>query len=185
MAYAAPIIMAASLLATAPGSKQEAEARVADADRLYDAGDYQGALERLRQAQALYPSPRLQFNFGLTFRSMGRDREALEAFERFLAETGDGDAAIADRRAEAARHVTELRGRLAAVTVAPRPEVVQTHLDVAPEPPPPSRTPVYRRWWFWTVAATLAGAAAVGVLAARGGGRPSCDGCVVVFEIGQ
>jgi len=96
-------------------AKQQAEARVDEADRLYDAGDYQAALDRLRQAQRLYPSPRLQFNFGLTFRSMGRDADAFDAFERFLAETRTDDAALAARRVEAARHVGELRGRVGLV----------------------------------------------------------------------
>lgn len=95
-------------------NKARAEAKVTEARQDFERADYQSALARLEEAAALFPSPKLHFNFGVVYASLGRNVEALEAFQRFVDQVGAMDA---NRRSEAERRITELRGRVAAVVV--------------------------------------------------------------------
>lgn len=89
--------------------RDKARAKAEESARHYELGNYDLALEGLREAQALFPSPALQFNFGLVYRALLRDLEALEAFDSFLANAESPDQA---KKAEAQKHVQELRGRV-------------------------------------------------------------------------
>jgi len=80
-------------------------------------GEPRVALDRFADAYALFPSPKIHYDFGLAYVALGRDADALSAFERFLAEAPD---APADKRDKAARYVAELRARVGAVTDAGR-----------------------------------------------------------------
>jgi tetratricopeptide (TPR) repeat protein len=144
--------------------KLRAEEKVAEAERLYEAADYGRSLERLIEARALFASPLLYFNFGLTYRGLGRDRDALGAFERFLAETSDRQSELAAPREEAAWHVDALRMRLRPVVLSPPLGGATTPaaaLRSAPVEPliRAGLAPVYRRWWFWTAVGAVAAAA--------------------------
>jgi len=61
----------------------------ARATKLYQQGDVGGALEKFNAAYAAYPSPKLMFNIGQANRDLSRPVEAIEAFQRFLAEATD------------------------------------------------------------------------------------------------
>ncbi len=97
--------------------RPQAEAKLAQAHQLYEAGDYQGSLERLNEAYALVPSPKILFNFGLAYQALGRDVEALDAFERFLAEISERDQELAAERKEAMEQVERLKSRVATVEI--------------------------------------------------------------------
>lgn len=107
-------------------AETSAEAKVAEARKAFERGDYQQSLGSLREAQTLYPSPKLHFNFGLVFKALGRDVDALAAFTRFLSEA---PGASADRRAEAERQVSELRGRVAWLDVASDADGAEVFVD--------------------------------------------------------
>jgi hypothetical protein len=148
--------------------KAEAEKKVGEAELGYEAGDYRGSLVKLTEARDLYASPVLHFNFGLSYRGLERDREALDAFQRFVRETSADDPTLVVRRREAAWHIEALQGRLqravagaAPASARPAPAVV-----VATAPAPASAPArFYRRWWFWTAVGVLAaGAAGTAVL---------------------
>ncbi len=96
-------------------NKARAEAKLTAARQDYERADYQSALSKIEEAAALFPSPKMHFNFGVVYARLGRSVEALEAFQRFLAEAGAIDP---DRRSEAERQIAELRGRVAALVVA-------------------------------------------------------------------
>jgi tetratricopeptide (TPR) repeat protein len=57
--------------------------------KLYHQGDLAGALEKFEAAYVAFPSPKLMFNIGQANRDLGRPVEAVEAFQRFLAEATD------------------------------------------------------------------------------------------------
>jgi hypothetical protein len=95
---------------------------MAKGSALFRRGDYDGALLRFNEAQRLYPSAKIYFNLGQTYRKMDRVAEAVEAFEKFLAEAPDADPA---RRKDAEKFLAELK---------PRPEALRP----VPPPAPPS-----------------------------------------------
>src|SRR5262249_11557630 len=97
-------------------AKARAQALLTQGTNLYDQGDYAAALEKFTAAYALYPSPRLWFNIGQANRDLGRPVEALDAFQRFLAD-GPRTPEAADAVAEAQRSVEDLQQRLGQVRV--------------------------------------------------------------------
>lgn len=101
-------------VAQSDSSKAAATAKVAEAQRLYEDGDYAGALLKLRAAYNLYPSPKIHFNFGQAYRGLARDTEAIEAFETFLAEAKDAPEEL---RTDARKQLAELHARVASVEV--------------------------------------------------------------------
>ena len=112
------VLLALSSAATAQGddaAKPLAKARLAEGNQLYDQGDYEGALRKFRAAFDLYASPKLHFNFGLAYRGLTKDVEALQSFERFLAEAPEADPA---KRSEAQGYIEELRRRVATVDIS-------------------------------------------------------------------
>jgi hypothetical protein len=115
-----------SALAEPADAKTQAEAKVVEALRLFQRGDSYGSLDRLIEAQSLFPSPKLQFNFGVVYRSLGRDVEALEAFEAFLINPADAPAL---RTTEAQREVAELRSRVAFIEVASDTDGAEVYVD--------------------------------------------------------
>jgi len=70
-------------------AKSRAQALLREGTQLYEEGGYPDALTKFEQAYALYPSPKLLFNMAKTARALGRPVDAIEAFERFLAEATD------------------------------------------------------------------------------------------------
>ena len=128
-------------------AKAQAEAKLADVKRLVNKGAFAEALPMLMETMALYPSPKLHFNFGVVYQGMGRDKEALEAFSRYLAQVEQPAM-----EQEARRRIRELRQRVdkrANEIVAGVPQAI----DVGPSPaataaapaPPDSRPNPFAR----------------------------------------
>jgi len=97
--------------ATEADKKAQAKAYVTAGLRAHDAGDYDAAIALYLQAYALVPHPALFFNIGQSHRLAGRDREALEMYQRYLVEVPVGAlaeqtriwiAALEQKAAEAA-----------------------------------------------------------------------------------
>jgi hypothetical protein len=82
--------------------------------QLYDQGDYEGALARFEQAYQRFQSPKIFFNLGQAYRGLSRNVEAVEAFERFLAEAKDAPTAS---RQEAESILVALRARVAKLEI--------------------------------------------------------------------
>ncbi|MEA2700365.1 MAG: hypothetical protein QOI66_4636, partial [Myxococcales bacterium] len=126
--------------------KRQARAAMTKGSALFQKGDYESALRAFNEAQALYPSPKIYFNLGQTYRKLDRVAEAVEAFEKFLKEAPDAAPA---RRKDAEKFLNELRPRLAALRAAAAAAAATTaappESTVAPEaapvaqptPPPP------------------------------------------------
>jgi hypothetical protein len=106
-----------------PDAKTKAQILLKEGARLYEQGSLVEALEKFNQAYAEFASPKLLYNIGQTCRDLGRPAEAMEAFERFLAEAPD---ASFDMTAEARNSVAELRvklGRLHIQCTTPKAEI--------------------------------------------------------------
>src|SRR6185503_9225591 len=92
--------------------KAQAEAKLAEMVRLLQKKAYQDALVPLREAQALFPSPKLYFNFGMIYERLGRSVDALESLERYLAEVEKPE-----RGAEARSSIRDLKRRVGTLLV--------------------------------------------------------------------
>src|SRR5215475_11501406 len=67
--------------AAAADDKAAAKAKLVEGADLLKRGEYQSALERFQRAYELVPSPKIQFNFGLAYKGLGRNADAIEAFD--------------------------------------------------------------------------------------------------------
>ena len=92
-----------------PQAKAQAQELLGQGSKLYQQGDVTGALEKFEAAYVAFPSPKLMFNIGQANRDLGRPVEAIEAFQRFLAEATD---ASPEKMADARRFVAELQMKL-------------------------------------------------------------------------
>jgi hypothetical protein len=99
----------AAPLTSDPQAKAHAQELLGQGSKLYQQGDVTGALEKFEAAYVAFPSPKLMFNIGQANRDLGRPVEAIEAFQRFLAEATD---ASPEKMADARRFVAELQIKL-------------------------------------------------------------------------
>jgi tetratricopeptide (TPR) repeat protein len=81
---------------------------------LYNEGKFVEALELYRQAEARYPSHKLDFNIGVTLAALGKAVEAAEHLERFVARDRDRTPQMVDL---ARRKLAALQERLARIGV--------------------------------------------------------------------
>jgi tetratricopeptide (TPR) repeat protein len=63
---------------------RQANALYKEGVRLYNAGEYAGALDLFQNAYHRYPDPRILFSIATTLRQMGRTVEAANAYQRFV-----------------------------------------------------------------------------------------------------
>jgi PEGA domain-containing protein len=111
LALAALTAMPARAIGATAEEMGRARAKLHEGASALDDGDYEAALARFQEAFQIVPSPKIQFDFGLAYAGLARHADA---FERFLAEAKDAPAA---NRAEAERHVAELRRRVGTVVI--------------------------------------------------------------------
>jgi len=114
------LIVAASLTAASADVRADADPRNVAKAKLVEGGDllkqgeYQEALDRFKEAYGLFQSPKIYYNFGLAYIGLGRNADAMEAFDKFLSEALD---ASADLRANAERHRTLLAQKVGTIVV--------------------------------------------------------------------
>ena len=96
---------------TLEASREIAAAEFAEGQRLYDAGDYRGAIERFRCSFQLVPHPNTLFNIGESAELAGDSALALETFRQYLEQYPDGrgreqaESRVRALEALAGRHV--------------------------------------------------------------------------------
>ncbi|HJX53910.1 MAG TPA: tetratricopeptide repeat protein [Polyangia bacterium] len=108
------ILAQATPLTADPQAKTQAQELLSQGSKLYHQGDLAGALEKFEAAYVAFPSPKLMFNIGQAKRDLGRPVEAIEAFQRFLAEATD---ASPETMAEARKSVAELQSKLGKIRI--------------------------------------------------------------------
>lgn len=138
----------------------------------YSSEEYEEAVKEFQAAYALKPKPRLLFNIGQSYRSLGNAREALHFYLLYQAMESNPKPGL---KTELERYIDQMksivdqaeRARQAEEREAPAPSpvVVVTAPLVEAKPPlsPPLQEspPPRKRGWIWGVAA---GAVAVTVL---------------------
>jgi hypothetical protein len=92
-----------------PEAKARAQALLKEGAQHYQQGAFADALEKFEQAYAVFPSPKLLFNIGQASRELGRPVDAINAFEKFLAQAPD---AAPELLTEARRSVEELAPKI-------------------------------------------------------------------------
>jgi hypothetical protein len=85
-----------------------------------EGGDLLGGLAEFQAAYALVPSPKLLYNMAQVERSLGRPLDALDHYEKFLAETDsdEGDPAFAPKLEKARQAVAALSAQVATLDIA-------------------------------------------------------------------
>jgi hypothetical protein len=69
-----------------PADKRAAQKLLAQGNQLVGEGDYLGALEKFKAAHEKFSSPKILLNIGTTLRQLGRNVEAAEVYEGYLAD---------------------------------------------------------------------------------------------------
>ena len=93
-----------------PGHDDEARNYFEQGRVAFEAADYERALVYFRHAYRLSPRPELQYNIGVAAHRLQREKEALAAFEQYLAETQEPVREVEVReRIEALRQSLEER----------------------------------------------------------------------------
>lgn len=106
--------VAAPVPAQDEAARTAARALAEEGAHLFEQDDFQGALDKFKQAFDRFPTPKLFLNMGQSLRSLSRNLEALEAFERFLAEAKDASPEFID---VAKARVAELKAKLSSISV--------------------------------------------------------------------
>ena len=121
----------------------------------FTAARFAEALDLFRQAYALSERHALLYNIGQAADRLRLDREALEAFDRYLAEIPD-----AENRIEVETRIGVLRETLA--------RDAQLRADAARPVQATGDGPIEEQWWLWTLVGLGVVGAGVGVAAGLG-----------------
>lgn len=108
-----PVLAAADSTAEEQ-NRSRARAKLIDGDGFLRQGDYGQALAAFKEAYSLFPSPKIHYNFGLAYKGLGRNVEALESYEAFLRGVPDAQAELL-AKAESERK--DLLGRVGVLRV--------------------------------------------------------------------
>lgn len=168
LAALARTALAGALLLVAPHAEAQPRVKSPRAQALdlfeksalaYREGRFQDAIDLLLEARRVKPEPVLLYNLGRAYEALGRQTDAADAYERYLAE----DPRAADRRAIEGRIAT-LRSQAAQLEAKTPPAPPPEERRPAPEAPPPeAETPIVVPWVI--TGAGLAGLGAGVVLA--------------------
>ncbi|MSP58883.1 MAG: tetratricopeptide repeat protein [Myxococcales bacterium] len=118
----APVLAKPAGTAKDGGPLAQAKAHFLKGREAYEAGDYIAAIREFQAAQALSPSPLLDYNIGLAQEQFGDRKQAVAHYRAYLEAKPD------------ATNRPDVEQRIAALDPAPPPTV-----DPVPEPPPVRR----------------------------------------------
>ncbi len=126
MAHAAPAPAAPAPPAVKEDAREAARARLVEGVELLRQKQFAQALTKFDDAYALVPSPNIFYDRGLAYQGLGRDADALEAFDAFLAHA---DHAPPGTREKATRERDALRARVATLAVSSDPPGAEITVD--------------------------------------------------------
>lgn len=117
-------------------ARYEARKLADEGQGLFDAGDYRGAVARLRDADARFPAPTIKTAWAEAHEKLGELLEARALYERIASEALDRDAPAEFREAQAGARAAIARldkaiPKVAVELVGPRPPVLSLTLDRA------------------------------------------------------
>jgi hypothetical protein len=124
----------------APDPKAVARAKLVEGAQLLGRGEYEEALARFQEAYAKVPSPKIFYNYGLAYKGLGRNAEAMAAFDRFLAEAGDAGA---DKRVDAEHRRAELLKKVGTLEITSEVDGADILVDGTSYGQTPRTAPIY------------------------------------------
>ena len=127
-AHAAPAAtpVAPAPPATTEAARETARARLVEGVELLRQKQFAQALTKFDEAYALVPSANIFYDRGLAYQGLGRDADALEAFDAFLA---NADHAPPGTREKATHEREALRERVATLAVISDPPGAEISVD--------------------------------------------------------
>jgi tetratricopeptide (TPR) repeat protein len=134
------VLLLSSGLALAATPEEQARELFREANQLFARKMFLDALQKYRQARALYPSYKIDLNIGSTLDAMGRRTEAALYFERFLTQSASAPQEIISAAKE---RLTQLRGKLGRVRVTSVLDGATVLADGVSVGTTPLDTPVY------------------------------------------
>lgn len=108
---------------------QQAKQHFETGRNAYNAGDYVGAIREFKSAEALRPSPILDYNIGLANEKLGKKRVAVKYYHRYLNLQPN-----AKNKEEVEQRINSLESQIAQ---EPPPAATATPGGSAPQPTPP------------------------------------------------
>jgi hypothetical protein len=130
------VLLAALALATnARADDIEAARRIfADGVKLYQKGDYEGARRLFKQADAEHHAAPIVYNLGLAEERLNHPQAAVDAYEKYVAETGDAG----EYSSAAAVAIAQIKARSTKLRIESKPAGARVFVDGAPlaEPAP-------------------------------------------------
>ncbi len=103
-------------------------------------GDYVAALELFSNAHKLYPSPKIQFNIGQTYKELGRYLDAIGAYEIFERDAPSGTSEALRKLAR--DNIRELLGKISLLRVRVSQEGARITIDGQPRGVSPLNKPL-------------------------------------------
>jgi tetratricopeptide (TPR) repeat protein len=100
----------------------------------YNAGDYSNAIKEFKAAEALRPSPILDYNIALANEKLAKKRVAVKYYKRYLEGMPN-----ATNRSQVEATIAQLEREIAAQPAQPEP----TQPELPPTQPPPTNQPTY------------------------------------------
>jgi len=138
--------------AGAPARKGDARDHLAKAAAAYKDGNWQAVLDELGAAYQIAPDPSLHFSMGQVYVKMGRCRDAIDAYQKFI------DSGPTEDRAQVAHEaIDSCQAKLAAEPPPPPPPPPE---PVRPPPPPPPSHGTDDHWYRDRVGVSLVGGGA-------------------------
>lgn len=124
-----------------------------EGNQRFEAADYEAALARFLAARNVFPSPKIFLNIAATLEKLGRDAEAAEAYEQYLAEAHGAEES--QRRRIAVASLEQLRKRVGRLRITLTPKSASLSIDGQPRSL--SDRPIYAQVGERAVAATASG----------------------------
>jgi tetratricopeptide (TPR) repeat protein len=112
--------------AGAPPAREQAQQLLQQGNELFRADRFAEALTTYREAQRMFPSPKLFFNIAACEESLGRRPQAMSNLFAFVKQALDADPLV---RTEAERRMAQLATTLAAVDVSLLPSNARITVD--------------------------------------------------------
>jgi hypothetical protein len=109
LAIAAPVASAQTA-----GDREAARIKLREGSQHLRDGEYADALKSFEVAYRLVPSPKIHFNFALSYEGLARYADALESFELFVSQAKDASAA---NLTQAREEMQELKKKVAFLSV--------------------------------------------------------------------
>ncbi|HEX2873657.1 MAG TPA: PEGA domain-containing protein [Polyangiaceae bacterium] len=156
-----PVLVAALALFTPVPVRAQTTVAPAEASRHFDRGyllaqqgSLEGAIEEFKLAYALQPHASVLYNLGQAYAASGRAVEAIDALERFLAETPASDT---QRRSHAASLIEYQGQRVGSLTLSVSPPGAQISLDGVALEPKAAAAPIRLTAGWHSLSITLEG----------------------------